>query len=84
MNDDVKQFYRNYLKTTAISNNVIQNIQNKCNNYPYGYKDEKSSIFWKSNSGYKGLVVCEHVPLNFALYNDGYKLFINSNMIYYR
>jgi len=84
VNDDVKQFYRNYLKTTAISNDVIQNIQNKCNNFPYGYKDEKSSIFWKSNSGYKGLVVCEHIPLHFALYNDGYKLFINSNMIYFR
>ena len=42
-----------------------------------------STIFWKSNCGYKGIVLCEHVPLHFALYNNGYKLFINPNMIYY-
>jgi len=84
VNENVKQFYRNYLQNNTISNNVIEKIQNKCNKFPHGYKDELTDIFWKSNSGYKGQVICEHVPLNFALYNDGYKLFINPNMLYYR
>ena len=84
VNDDVKQFYRNYLQNNDISNTIMHNIQNKCNKFPYGNKDELTDIFWKSNSGYDNLVVCEHVPLNFALYNNGYKLFINPNMIYFR
>jgi len=84
VNDDVKQFYRNYLQNNDISNTIMHNIQNKCNKFPYGNKDELTDIYWKSNSGYDGFVICEHVPLNFALYNNGYKLFINPNMIYFR
>ena len=82
--DDVKQFYRKYLHDNTITELNNQIIKSKCNKFPYGNKDELSEIFWKSNSGYKGLVVCEHVPLNFALYNNGYKLFINPKMFYYR
>jgi hypothetical protein len=84
VNDDMKQFYRNYLKNNTISDNIMNSIQTKCNKFPYGYKDEESTIFWKSNSGYDKPVVCEHIPLNFALYNNGYKLCINPTMIYNR
>jgi hypothetical protein len=84
VNDDVKQFYRKYLQDNTITDANKKIIQSKCNNIPYGVKDETTEIFWKSNSGYNGLVVCEHVPLNFALYNNGYKLFINPYMFYYR
>jgi hypothetical protein len=84
VNDDIKKFYRNYLINHSISDNTMNIIKNKCNKFPYGYKDEMGTIFWKSNSGYDNTVVCEHVPLNFALFNDGYKLFINPNMVYVR
>lgn len=40
------------------------------------------NIHWKNNSGYNGIVVCEHTALNFALCNDNYKLIINPNMKY--
>lgn len=82
-NDDVKKFYRKYIHDNIITDLTKKNIESACKKFPYGYKDELSGIFWKSNSGYKGIVVCEHVPLHFALYNNGYKLFINPNMIYY-
>lgn len=84
VNDAVKQFYRKYLHDNTITDANKNIIQSNCNKFPYGNKDELSEIFWKSNSGYKGLVVCEHVPLNLALYNNGYKLFINPNMFYHR
>jgi hypothetical protein len=83
VNDDVKQFYRNYLKNNSVSDALMKDITAKCT-YPYGgYKDEESDIYWKSNSGYCGALVCEHVPLHFALYNNGYKLFINPKLIYH-
>ena len=84
VNDHVKQFYRKYLQDNVITDTNKKIIQSKCNKFPYGIKDELTDIFWKSNSGYKDLVVCEHLPLNFALYNNGYKLFINPKMFYYR
>jgi hypothetical protein len=86
VNNDVKQFYRNYLQNNpiSISDNIKNIIQNKCNKFPSGYKDELTNIFWKSNSGYNGPVICEHVPLNVALYNNGFKLFINPSMLYFR
>ena len=43
-----------------------------------------NNIVWKNNSGYDKPVVCEHVALNFSLIRDGYKLYINPKMIYYR
>ena len=80
----MKQFYRNYFKNNVIPENILIKIYNKCDKFPDGYKDELTDIFWKSNAGYKGPVVCEHIPLNFALYNDGYKLYINPKMLYFR
>ena len=84
VNKDMKQFYRNYFKNNVIPENILIKIYNKCDKFPDGYKDELTDIFWKSNAGYKGPVVCEHIPLNFALYNDGYKLYINPKMLYFR
>ncbi len=84
VNEHVKTFYRNYMKNHTIHPNVMNVITDNCNKFTDGYKDEESDIYWKSNSGYKGQVVCEHTPLHFALYNAGYKLCINPNMVYYR
>jgi hypothetical protein len=84
VNKDVKTFYRNYIKIHSVTNLNRIFIENPCIKHPLSCKDEQSEIVWKSNSGYKGFVVCEHVPLNFALYNKGYKLFINPSMLYYR
>jgi hypothetical protein len=84
VNEDIKKFYRNYLKNNDIPENMLHKMYNKCDKFPDGYKDEQTDIFWKSNAGYKGPVVCEHIPLNFSLYNDGYKLYINPKMLYFR
>jgi len=83
VNNEVKQVYRKLVENVD-SNETRQIIENKCNKFPNGYKDEYTSIFWKSNSGYDMPVICEHVALNFAIYNHGYKLFINPRMIYHR
>jgi hypothetical protein len=85
INENVKNFYRKYLNETKLDNNTNEIIKSADNNFPYGTIDEiNSNIFWKSNSGYNNIVVCEHVCLNLELYNNGYKIFINPNMIYLR
>ena len=81
VNDEVKIFYKKYMKTNNISEVHTEIIKNPCSMFPFGLSDE--NIYWKSNSGYKGLVICEHVPLNIAIYNNNYKLFINPKMIYH-
>jgi hypothetical protein len=82
VNNNVKQVYRKIIKN--MDSETKQIIENKCNKFPNGYKDKETDIFWKSNSGYDMPVLCEHVALNFAIYNNGYKLFINPRMIYHR
>ena len=67
-----------------LDSTLLETIKNKDYLFINGYNDEESDIYWKSNSGYNKPIICEHVPLNLALYNDGYKLFINTKMIYYR
>uniref|UniRef100_A0A6C0DIJ9 Glycosyltransferase 2-like domain-containing protein n=1 Tax=viral metagenome TaxID=1070528 RepID=A0A6C0DIJ9_9ZZZZ len=82
VNNEVKQVYRKIFD--SVDSETKQIIENKCNKFPNGYKDEETNIFWKSNSGYDKPVICEHVSLNFGIYNNGYKLFINPKMIYHR
>ena len=85
INDNVKYFYRKFLNETKVDNNINEIIKRSDNTFPYGFIDEtNSNIFWKSNSGYNNVVVCEHVCLNLELYNNGYKIYINPNMIYFR
>jgi hypothetical protein len=64
--------------------NTLKIIKNPDEKFPDGYYGEEAEIFWKSNSGYNKPVVCEHVALNFSIINSGYKIFINSKMIYKR
>jgi hypothetical protein len=82
VNNEVKRVYRKIFD--SVDSDTKHIIENKCEKFPNGYKDEETSIFWKSNSGYDRPVVCEHVALNFGIYNNGYKLFINPRMIYHR
>lgn len=85
INENVKNYYRNFLNENKQDNNINEIIQKPDNKFPYGVIDEKNSnIFWKSNSGYDNIVVCEHVCLNLELYSNGYKIFINPNMTYLR
>jgi hypothetical protein len=85
INDNVKNFYRKYLNETKLDDSTKEIIKNSEKKFPYGTIDEiNSNIFWKSNSGYNNIVVCEHVCLNLELYNNGYKIFINPNMVYLR
>jgi hypothetical protein len=84
VNEEVKKFYKGIIQTHRIPEQLQKFMYNPCNKFPQGYKDDQTEIFYKSNSGYIGQCICEHVPLNLALYNDGYKLFINPKMIYHR
>ena len=83
VNDDIKDVYiKNIVEKNVTNFNKF--IENECSNYPGGIKDKDNNIVWKNNSGYDKPVVCEHVALNFSLIKDGYKLYINPKMIYYR
>lgn len=82
VNEDVKIFYRNLLNLNSYNTNILNIINNQDYKFTYGYKDEKTNIFWKSNSGYDKPVICEHISLNLKLFNEGYKLFINPLMVY--
>ena len=85
INDAVKIFYRNILNNVKHDSKIIEIIKNSDSKFPYGFIDEKNNnIFWKSNSGYNNVVICEHVCLNLELYNSGYRIFINPNMVYFR
>lgn len=81
VNEDIKDIYRKNIAKNDV-NNFDKLIQNDCTKFPGGIMD--NNIVWKNNSGYDKPVVCEHVALNFSLIKDGYKLYINPNMIYYR
>jgi hypothetical protein len=85
VNDAVKNYYYYILNHIALNKSIIDYIKNKDTKFPSGYIDEKYPfIFWKANSGYKQPVVCEHVCLNLSLVNNGYKIFINPKMVYFR
>ena len=43
---------------------------------------QKLGVFWKCNSGYDNALIPEHVFLNFSLIQDGYNLFIDTNINY--
>lgn len=82
VNDEVRKFYNKYLQTNTLSEELKECIKSPCPKYPIGYLDEDENIFWKSNTGFKAPIICEHVSLNLSLYNAGYKLFINPKMMY--
>jgi hypothetical protein len=84
VDDEMKIFYRKWLSTNSINAAQKALIENPCAKFPISWKDEEGAIVWKSNSGYKGAVVCEHLPLNLALVNRGCRLFINPAMVYNR
>ena len=58
-------------------------MKNECSKFPKCYKDA-DNLCWKTNSGYDNVVICEHVAFHFLLYNEGYKMYINPNMIFTR
>jgi hypothetical protein len=85
IDENVKKVYRSILRNIQNPDPGLLNIiYSPCKKFPNHKKDEKSDIIWKANSGYDSPVVCEHVCLNFALVLNGYKLFINPQMIYHR
>ena len=83
VNNTIQEVYKQILDKYPFLNkeDIISKEDIK---FPGGFYDNKTGIFWKSNSGYNGPVVCEHVGLNFALIHSGYRLFINPNIMYYR
>ena len=81
VNQDIKDLFRKTINNENY-NKFKDVIEKDCPKFKGGQKDEESSIYWKNNSGYKGMVVCEHICLNAALINKGYKLFINPDIIY--
>ena len=83
VNNEVKKTYQTIInKYNDIYSTSKQYIQSECNKFPGGEKD--GEIFWKNNSGYDKPVICEHVPFNFELINNNYKIYINPRMLYWR
>lgn len=82
--DDIKKFYNKILSNETFDENIKQIIKSPDTKFPAGYLDQdNTNIFWKANSGYNQPVICEHVTLNLALINNGYKLFINPKLGYF-
>jgi hypothetical protein len=79
VNDEVKRFYRNFLQDKEVHGIVCSEDAK----FPGGQTDEVTNIFWKNNSGYDNMVVCEHVCFNLAAINAGYKVCINSKLEYF-
>ena len=71
-----------------IDEKLLKMITEPCPKFPGGYttsyiKDnEEHTMYWKNNSGYDNVVVCEHVSVNIALFMKGHRLRINPRMIY--
>ena len=74
--------YPSFTNRFNLDKNLYQIVCNEDAKFPGGVKDEVLDIFWKNNSGYNGLVLCEHITFNFAAINDGYKIFANPKMTY--
>lgn len=66
----------------SLVKDLQSHIRNECVKFPGGEK--YNNIYFKNNSGYDKPVVCEHVIFNFNLINNGYSIYINSNMSYNR
>jgi hypothetical protein len=83
LNEDVRKFYSRLHSKYIPKLDQKMFLSSPCLKFPHGIDDKELSIFWKSNSGYKGVVICEHVTLNLALLNNGNRIFINPKMLYY-
>lgn len=84
VDDNVKKMYQKMLtEITELQHIFKKDISNDCNKYPGGVYDADIEGYWKNNSGYDKPVVCEHVCLHACLVNDGYKIYINPNMLYH-
>lgn len=83
VNNEVKKTYQTIISDHSDTYNLSkQYIQTECKKFPGGEKD--GEIFWKNNSGYNMPVICEHVPFNFQLISNDYKIYINPRMLYWR
>lgn len=84
VDDNVKKMYKNMLTAAPNLPKIFEkDISNDCNKHPNGVYDVDIQGYWKNNSGYNKPVVCEHVCLHACLVNDGYKIYINPNMLYH-
>ena len=82
VNENTKKVYKELInKHKDFYNNLKVFIEKDCNTFNGGIKDDL--IYWKKNSGYNNILICEHVNMNFNLLNDGYKIYINPKMMYY-
>ena len=84
INEDVKALTREFMNHSEFYRYQAR-MYAKCQKFRSGgHRDDKSNIYWKSNSGYNRPVVCEHVCLNSALIRKNYRLMINPKMSYTR
>jgi len=83
LNDKIKRVYKSildkYPKLRGYCDGILKKKDSK---FPGGYYDKELDVFWKYNSGYNNILIPEHVFLNFSLIDDGYKLFIDTNIDY--
>ena len=82
-NNKVKSVYDLILKKNKVLIEQYGEILKfPCPNTQEGVYDNNSNIYWKYNSGYDNIILCEHVFLNFNLISEGYKLYIDPDINY--
>lgn len=82
-NNKVKSVYDLILKKNKVLIEQYGEIlKSPCPNTQEGVYDNNSNIYWKYNSGYDNIILCEHVFLNFNLISEGYKLYIDPDINY--
>ena len=84
VNEDIKLLTREFINHSEYHRYQARMCA-KCTKFRSGgFRDDKTNIYWKSNSGYNRPVVCEHVCLHFSLIRKNYRLMINPKMNYVR
>ena len=83
LNDKVKRVYKSIIEKYPEVRNCHDNaLKKRDSKFPGGYYDSELDVFWKYNSGYDNVLIPEHVFLNFSLIDEGYELFIDTNINY--
>jgi len=86
--EDVINFYTSILINNDIDQKLLKIIEEPCDKFPggkesyYNKNGITKKIYFKNNSGYDNIVICEHLSVNMSLFMKGKRLMINPKMVY--
>jgi hypothetical protein len=82
---EIEAYYLNLLSQQTLPHAIKDIIQLPCKKFPGGYTTmygDASTIYWKNNSGYDNVVICEHAYLNMVLHNMKFRKYIDPKIVY--